>query len=153
MRAGTQNYNTDDVPALVNSAEELKPLKANEWASFGARFLLWSMETERPRRDTTSLKAKFGRLSNTCKPTGNPSCPQNVRCAKKISKGMLVMSSAAVAESFSEYEDHDEDISVKESTKKQNYTVIEVNFNELTNLVDSLKWNGDDGDALIEFVR
>lgn len=40
-------------------------------------------------RDIHSLKWKFENMANTKKPTGDPSCRENLRCAKHIARAIL----------------------------------------------------------------
>lgn len=49
-----------------------------------------------PKRDIDSLRAKFDKLANTKKPTGDPSCPDNMQQAKQIAKIILERCKAVV---------------------------------------------------------
>lgn len=51
--------------------------------------------SKRSLRDEDSLKAKFNKLYNTKKSTGDPTFPPNVRRAKHIAKAVLSCAAAA----------------------------------------------------------
>lgn len=154
-RTGAQNYNTDDVNALLDIAEELELLGANKWASVGARFQLWSTEMGIPHCEIASLNAKFDKLANTRNPTGDPSCLQDVGRAKRIAKGMLAKSSAAVdgrLEGNEEDEESDEITAVPAIGQKRKRVVIRVSPNKRGNGAKGVTRDVDDRDALIEYV-
>jgi len=55
-------------------------LGRNHWESVTEKYNAATKET----RDIDSLRAKWNKLVNTPKPTGDPSCPKNVKDAKRI---------------------------------------------------------------------
>lgn len=93
-RTGAPNYSEDDIKALLDIVDELEPIGNNEWCLVSSRFNSYAAEHQRPMRDTESVKGKFDRLANTKKPTGDPSCPANVRRAKHIARNILALVNA-----------------------------------------------------------
>lgn len=96
-RAGAPNYNQEDVDKLLEILDVEEPLGANDWALVESLHNSWATEEDRPVRDADSLKSKFDKLANTKKPTGNPSCPPNVREAKRIARNIMAKTNAIVA--------------------------------------------------------
>lgn len=67
----------------------MEPIGGNDWSAVAAKFGEYSVIHHRPHRDVESVKMKFDRLASTKKPTGDPSCPPNVRRAKLIARSIL----------------------------------------------------------------
>lgn len=88
-RSGAPNYSIEDIEAMLDAVEDVEPLGANQWAIVEQQFNEWSTANERPYRDMDSLKLKFDKLASVKKPTGDPSCPANVRRAKRIAQNIL----------------------------------------------------------------
>ena len=104
-RAGAPNYNTEDVTALLDCVEEVEPLGSNHWAIVATRFREWSVDNERPERELDSLRNKFDKLANSKKKTGNPSCPEPVRRAKRIARAIQNKCAAMTLEGSSDEEE------------------------------------------------
>ena len=62
-----------------------------------------------PQRETESYKAKYCKLRNAKKPTGDPTIPDDVKFAKKIARRIEVKFAAIQFDGESEDEDEDED--------------------------------------------
>lgn len=112
-RNGAPNYADSDIDALLDVVEEVQPIGANEWSLVAAKFEMYATEVGRVPREMESLKLKFDRLSNTKKPTGDPSCPPHVRRAKRIARDILSRVNAVAVGVDSE---GDEENTVDEST-------------------------------------
>ena len=67
---------------LLKDIEENLPCGGNEWEAVAMRFNR-SLPNGVASRDADSLKAKFKSLRNVKKPTGDPSCPEEVKRAKR----------------------------------------------------------------------
>ncbi len=84
-RGRGQTFNAESVTRLLDLSEEILPGGPNEWCQVAAAFNL-----NRPplvvSRDEDSLRNKFKALKNVRKPTGDPTCPPDVRRAKRIQK-------------------------------------------------------------------
>ena len=91
---GSANYTTADVDALLDVVEDVEPIGAQEWAIVSSRYNDWAATSGRPLREQTSLKIKFDKLCSSKKPTGDPSCPPEVRRAKHISREILARCNA-----------------------------------------------------------
>lgn len=87
--AGALNYNQHDSDDLLDSVEGIEPCRSNQWSLVATEFQEWAAESGRPLRDMDSLKATFDKLVNVKKPTGNLSCPDDVRRAKSIARDIL----------------------------------------------------------------
>ena len=70
---------------MLDIAEDLEPLGANNWSKVAKRFKKWAEVNGRPARDFESLRNKFDKLANAKRKTADPSCPPSVRRAKHIS--------------------------------------------------------------------
>lgn len=68
---------------------DLEPIGGNDWSAVAAKFREYTHVAHRPQRDVESVKMKFDRLANVKKPTGDPSCPPNVRRAEHIARSIL----------------------------------------------------------------
>lgn len=93
-RTGAPNYSNEDIDTLLDVVEEVEPLGSNQWAMVEKNYNEWGENNDRPYRDMDSLKGKFDKLANVKKPTGNPSCPDNVRRAKRIARDILAKCNA-----------------------------------------------------------
>ncbi len=84
-RGRGQTFNAESVTRLLDLSEEILPAGPNEWNQLAAAF-----NFNRPPlivgRDEDSLRNKFKALKNVRKPTGDPTCPPDVKRAKRIQK-------------------------------------------------------------------
>lgn len=76
-----RSFSKSEIDSLLEIIEELLPIGMNEWEAVLDRHL-----TRYPDLDRTkdSIKRKFASLYNSKKPTGDPTCPPQVRNAKRI---------------------------------------------------------------------
>ena len=83
-KARGSKFKPAEVDLLLDLIDEVEPLGQDHWN------ILWTQYEVRrkihgyPERDTDSLRQKFKQLRNVHKPTGDPSCPEAVRRAKRI---------------------------------------------------------------------
>ena len=88
-KAGHKNYTEPELNRLLDIISEVEPLGANHWAVVCEKYNTWTEANGLPKRDDTMLKQKFDRLANTNKSTGDPTCPTEVRRAKRIARSIL----------------------------------------------------------------
>jgi hypothetical protein len=83
---GSLLYKNEEIETLLQLMEKCLPVGNQEWEY---------VETEststhfRPLQDITSLQKKFNMLVMKKIPTGNPTCPPFVQCAKKIFNALV----------------------------------------------------------------
>ena len=87
-RAGSANYNEEDVETMLNVVEEVETLGANNWSEVAHRFCEWAQRNCRPAGDLESLRNKFYKLANARTKTGDPSCTPAVRRANHIARAI-----------------------------------------------------------------
>ena len=90
------NYLSLDVATLLDIVVEIQPLGSNMWSLVEKTYNQWAVNVGRPERDAESLKLKFDKLANTKKSTGDPSCPADVRRAKRVGRDLLASAQAGV---------------------------------------------------------
>ena len=83
---GSQTYNDQDIEALLDIVQELRPLGADQWQNVADRYNRGAASRERAQRDADSLRKKFNGLCRHKKPTGDPQCPPLVKRAKRIQR-------------------------------------------------------------------
>lgn len=93
-RVGAVNYSADDTEKLLDLVEEVQPMGAQQWAIVANEYAEYAQGEDRPKRDQDSLRNKFDKLVNAKKKTGDPTCPADVRRAKRIAKGILAKCAA-----------------------------------------------------------
>jgi hypothetical protein len=80
---GGKHWKEQEVNLLLDQILEILPCGGNEWESvsvlYNSNRLAWMSD-----RDGESCKTKFKSLKNVKKPTGDPTCPPNVKRAKRI---------------------------------------------------------------------
>lgn len=69
--------------ALCDAVEDVLPLGNDECSIAVERYNEDSKDRGRQQRELESLKKKFDKIVAVKKPTGNPSCPEEVRRGKK----------------------------------------------------------------------
>jgi hypothetical protein len=69
-------------------AAKLRPLGANDWQAVADAYNTTGKENGFVERDKDSLKRKFATLSNSSKPTGNPTMPEAVQAAKRAQQAI-----------------------------------------------------------------
>lgn len=116
------SYKSADVAVLLDLVEEMLPLGQSDW---DALTLQYNGKVSNPR-ESDQLRRKFKALKNVSKPTGDPTCPIEVKRAKRIH--YLIEGKQDVQE-FVE-EDVDDDSS------KEDLNTEEVNEEEVDDDVD-----------------
>lgn len=79
QRTRGYNYKADEIQTLLRLCGEILPIGA-EWEKIEADF---NAAHPDPGRDQMSLRRKFNEYCNSKMPTGDPSCPPEVRTAKQ----------------------------------------------------------------------
>jgi hypothetical protein len=78
-----RHWKDQEVKLLLNIVEETLPRGQQEWLTvvteYNQRRIAWMAE-----RDEEQIRNKFKALRNTKKPTGDPTCPPNIRRAKQL---------------------------------------------------------------------
>ncbi len=75
-----QAYTESEIDSLLETIESVLPRCANEWETVRTTHASYYPDLG---RTTESLKRKFASLYNAKKPTGDPTCPPQVRRAKR----------------------------------------------------------------------
>ncbi|POW10867.1 hypothetical protein PSHT_08567 [Puccinia striiformis] len=90
---------------LISTVEEHLPLGTNEWVPVVDAFNAEASKNGRPKQELEPLKNKFKTLASSTKPTGDPTCNEEIRQAKRVEE--LIITRAAQC-AYSEM-DSDED--------------------------------------------
>eukprot|EP00171_Calliarthron_tuberculosum_P023636 IDg23636t1 len=106
-----------ELTKLLDIVSDVEPLGSNHWAIVHIRYNEWAQAEGVPLREDSMLKQKFDRLAHTNKSTGNPSCPPDVRRAKRIARGILAKAQA-VALGVEKGSDGDSDSTVDLTTSE-----------------------------------
>ncbi|KAF1329298.1 hypothetical protein FI667_g5942, partial [Globisporangium splendens] len=86
---GSEGYSKADVKALLRCLREVLPVNGDDWDLVLRRYRdNHATPNARASRDTTSLRTKFRTLTNTKKRSGDPTCPPEVRDARRIQSEM-----------------------------------------------------------------
>ena len=70
-------------PVLLNIVAEILPLGGDQWELVASRYKA-TIPPSCVARDAESLKSKFKTLRLVKKPTGDPTCPPEVKMAKRL---------------------------------------------------------------------
>ncbi|KAF8455444.1 hypothetical protein BDZ91DRAFT_667623, partial [Kalaharituber pfeilii] len=84
--AGSQNYSQADKDALLDAIEAVLPTSQDAWERVREQYVVYANDNGRCSRDTASLRKKWSSLINCTKPTGDPTCPDDVRRAKRLDR-------------------------------------------------------------------
>jgi hypothetical protein len=82
---GAKNYFPEEDATLVDLAQKILPIGADEWEEVA---ILFNTRHE-TGRTSDSLRKRFTKLFTTKKPTGDPDCPPVVRAAKLTRRAIL----------------------------------------------------------------
>ncbi|KAK9490524.1 hypothetical protein V1508DRAFT_399829 [Lipomyces doorenjongii] len=85
-RDGSQNFSLQDKNALLDAVEQVKPAGPAKWDQVMDLYEEYCIENGRASRDVAALRRKFNQMLNLPKPTGDPTCPPDVRRAKELSR-------------------------------------------------------------------
>ncbi|KAI9990531.1 hypothetical protein PInf_018085 [Phytophthora infestans] len=78
-----RGFTTPQVERLLSLVEQILPLGSAQWDDVHYAYNR-NLPAEWPQRDSDSLRRKFYALKNAKKPTGDPSCPPEIRRAKHV---------------------------------------------------------------------
>ncbi|KAJ7670956.1 hypothetical protein B0H17DRAFT_1245356 [Mycena rosella] len=81
---GSSNFSKADTKKLLDLTEKELPLGQKGWEVIKKGYSKWARANDRPERPGKSLENKYKQMLRTKKPTGNVSCPPNIKCAHRI---------------------------------------------------------------------
>jgi cobalamin biosynthesis protein CobT len=86
-RAGAQNFSIEDKEYLISLLEAIHPLGPEQWENIVSRYNSeYAKPKERSIRDKESLRQQWYKMTKVSKPTGDPSCPEYIRRAKRLNR-------------------------------------------------------------------
>jgi len=94
----TINYTEPECLALCAEVQSILPLGMHGWEKVAAAYAIEAKTKGWPVRDHESLKRKFNALANTKKPTGDPTCPDSVRQAKRLQYSIETKANTGLAD-------------------------------------------------------
>ncbi|ETM00368.1 hypothetical protein L917_02903, partial [Phytophthora nicotianae] len=77
-----KSWTGPELNRMLTAVEDILPLGGNEWDVVAGRYGK-ELPREFSERDVDAIKRKFLALKNALKPTGDPSCPEEVVRAKR----------------------------------------------------------------------
>lgn len=83
-----RNYSAANTTYLLDLIEEVEPCGCDEWNEISLKYNANFGGRSGENRSGDDLKNKFKALKNAKKPTGDPTCPPDVRRAKNIQKAI-----------------------------------------------------------------
>jgi len=98
---GAKNYCPEEDATLVDLAQKILPIGADEWEEVA---ILFNTRHE-TGRTSDSLRKRFTKLFTTKKPTGDPDCPPVVRAAKLTRRAILAKVDSASGDEEGESQD------------------------------------------------
>lgn len=125
---GVPNYSSAEVDALLDIVERILPLGAHHWARVAEQYREWAAANDGTPRDQDSLESEFDKMNYTMKRTADPTCPANVRRAKRLGKAILKKCPAVVL--GGESSDDGREGSDKENPRNTKTEVIGVRANK-----------------------
>ncbi|KAK9483529.1 hypothetical protein V1527DRAFT_472946, partial [Lipomyces starkeyi] len=85
-RDGSQNFSMQDKNALLDAIDKFRPIGPAKWNQVVDAYEDYCLENGTPSRDVGAIRRKFNSLVNFPKPTGDPTCPPDIKRAKEISR-------------------------------------------------------------------
>jgi hypothetical protein len=86
-RAGAQNFSIEDKEYLISLLEEVGPLGPEQWENIVSRYNSdYAKPNEPSIQDKEGLRQQWYKMTKVSKPTGDPSCPEYIRRAKRVNK-------------------------------------------------------------------
>ncbi|KAJ6615620.1 hypothetical protein B0H10DRAFT_2435371 [Mycena sp. CBHHK59/15] len=79
--SGSGNYSKEDTKYLLDMVERELPLGGKGWKIIARKYKKWARNNGRPERGLKSLETKYKQIK---KPTGDASCPPEVKRAHQI---------------------------------------------------------------------
>ena len=83
------NYRAHGVRFMLDLIEKVLPMGADEWERISVEYNQWAETSNSCERLNDALKKKFDRLNSSKKPTGDPTCPPDVKRAKRIQRRIM----------------------------------------------------------------
>ena len=87
-KPGSTGFRQDEVMVMLNVINGIKPLGANQWEEVGFSMRKKASTEGWPPREAGAYQQKYTRLKMTKKPTGDPTCPPDVKQAKRIARSI-----------------------------------------------------------------
>jgi hypothetical protein len=86
-KAGAQNFNDEDKEFLITLLEEIRPVGPEIWDQVVSRYNdEYAEPNQKTTRDKDGLRTQYYKMYKTAKPTGDPTCSDYVRRAKKLKR-------------------------------------------------------------------
>jgi hypothetical protein len=86
-KSGAQNFSPEDKEFLVTLLEEIRPIGPEQWEQIVSRYNSeYADPNERTSRDKDGLRTQWYKMLRSAKPTGDPSCPDFIRRAKRLNR-------------------------------------------------------------------
>jgi hypothetical protein len=86
-KASAQNFNDEDKEFLITLLEEIHPIGPEMWNQVVSRYNdEYAEPNQRTTRDKDGPRTQYYKMYKTAKPTGDPTCPEYVRRAKKLKR-------------------------------------------------------------------
>ncbi|KAJ6583233.1 hypothetical protein B0H10DRAFT_2235024 [Mycena sp. CBHHK59/15] len=82
--SGSSNYSKEDTKYLLDMVERELPLGGKGWKIIARKYKKWARNNGRPKRGLKSLETKYKQFLKIKKPTGDASCPPEVKRAHQI---------------------------------------------------------------------
>ncbi|ETV83050.1 hypothetical protein H257_04793 [Aphanomyces astaci] len=106
-----KGWSNPEVMSMLDCIESHLRLGTNQWDAVQADY---NSRIEQNNgwvvRDTESMRRKFKSLRNSKKPTGDPDCPENVKCTKRINRAMEARMSVLDMGSGDENKDNENNV-------------------------------------------
>ncbi|KAJ7222883.1 hypothetical protein C8J57DRAFT_1148546 [Mycena rebaudengoi] len=82
--AGSGNYHKEDTDKLLDLVEKALPVSQKGWKEIYSTFNRWAVLNGRTKRSQKSLENKFKQYLKAKKPTGDATCPPEIKRAHEI---------------------------------------------------------------------
>lgn len=133
-----RNYSAANTKHLLDLVEEIEPCGFDEWNEISMKYNAHFGGKAGENRSGEDLKNKFKALKAIKKPTGDPSCPPDVRRAKQLQKALEVRMDVQALDSGDEIDEDNNDGG---------------NINEInpSDYGTEAQYDGDDGNEEFQF--
>ncbi|CAD6940877.1 unnamed protein product, partial [Tilletia laevis] len=106
---GATRYKPQELAILFHYVDKFKPFGANHWEEVAASYNARALKKGHGERKTKNLKDKFGSLCKVKKPTGDPTCPADVKRAKRLMREIQGLNAIGNTEEDSDGDGEDAD--------------------------------------------
>ena len=113
---GRSNYSAAELDVMLESVREILPISGAEWELVASRHLTYYGDVS---RTGDQLRKKFGHLSKTTIPTGDPNCPLNVQEAKAIRQLIIEKLDGATGSNEDVFSPDDEEAPLEEAEEDE----------------------------------